>query len=177
VRAEHAAFNRTVRDWADSPDPGEEFNCRCWQMPIKTKKHDCQQLYVDWENARLTTEDARQNWDKAKSVRDEKAKAFNQAFREVVIAAIKAGLEGAIKIFLPGKIIKIADLLKIEAIKSLAEISSDLAMALDRYGEASMEYQEAFDREKEADQASQAAQSEQSRRWAAYEKCTESQED
>lgn len=30
VRADHAALNGTVRDLSDSPDPGEEFNCRCW---------------------------------------------------------------------------------------------------------------------------------------------------
>lgn len=35
VRASHAALNGTVRDWADSPDPGEEFNCRCWAEPIE----------------------------------------------------------------------------------------------------------------------------------------------
>ena len=30
VREGHAAFNGTIRDLVDSPDPGEEFNCRCW---------------------------------------------------------------------------------------------------------------------------------------------------
>lgn len=34
VRKGHAEFNRTVRDWSDEPDPGEEFNCRCWAKPI-----------------------------------------------------------------------------------------------------------------------------------------------
>ena len=34
VRSSHAAFNRTVRDWSDHPDPGEEFNCRCWAEPV-----------------------------------------------------------------------------------------------------------------------------------------------
>lgn len=30
VRDSHAELDGTVRDLADSPDPGEEFNCRCW---------------------------------------------------------------------------------------------------------------------------------------------------
>lgn len=34
VRPAHAALNGTVRDLADSPDPGEEFNCRCWAEPV-----------------------------------------------------------------------------------------------------------------------------------------------
>ncbi len=35
VRKGHAAFNLTVRSWDDEPDPGEEFNCRCWAEPIE----------------------------------------------------------------------------------------------------------------------------------------------
>ena len=23
-----------MRDWNDEPDPGEEFNCRCWASPV-----------------------------------------------------------------------------------------------------------------------------------------------
>ncbi len=34
IRASHAELNGTVRDLADSPDPGEEFNCRCWAEPV-----------------------------------------------------------------------------------------------------------------------------------------------
>lgn len=30
VRAEHAVLNRTLRNWGSSPEPGEDFNCRCW---------------------------------------------------------------------------------------------------------------------------------------------------
>lgn len=30
VRPGHAVLNHTVRDWDDAPDPGEDFNCRCW---------------------------------------------------------------------------------------------------------------------------------------------------
>ena len=35
VRQGHAEFNRTVRNWSDEPDPGEEFNCRCWAEPYE----------------------------------------------------------------------------------------------------------------------------------------------
>ena len=35
VREEHAALDGEVREWNDSPDPGKEFNCRCWAEPIK----------------------------------------------------------------------------------------------------------------------------------------------
>lgn len=38
VRKGHAEFNRTVRDWNDDPDPGEEFNCRCWAEPVNCDK-------------------------------------------------------------------------------------------------------------------------------------------
>lgn len=30
VRPAHSQFNGTVRSWDDSPDPGEDYNCRCW---------------------------------------------------------------------------------------------------------------------------------------------------
>ena len=30
VRGTHARHNRTLRAWKDAPDPGEDFNCRCW---------------------------------------------------------------------------------------------------------------------------------------------------
>lgn len=34
VRDNHAALEGTVRNLSDSPDPGEEFNCRCWGEPV-----------------------------------------------------------------------------------------------------------------------------------------------
>lgn len=37
VRNAHAQYNRTVRNWSDDPDPGEEFNCRCWAEPVKNQ--------------------------------------------------------------------------------------------------------------------------------------------
>jgi peptidoglycan hydrolase-like protein with peptidoglycan-binding domain len=35
VRKTHAQFASTTRSWADSPDPGEDFNCRCWAEPLE----------------------------------------------------------------------------------------------------------------------------------------------
>ncbi len=35
VRPEHAQYNGTKRAWSDSPDPGEDFNCRCWAEPVE----------------------------------------------------------------------------------------------------------------------------------------------
>ncbi len=34
ARAEHAKLNGTVRSFADAPDPGDDFNCRCWAEPV-----------------------------------------------------------------------------------------------------------------------------------------------
>lgn len=34
VRDAHAQYNGTVRDFSDSPDPGEDYNCRCWAEPV-----------------------------------------------------------------------------------------------------------------------------------------------
>lgn len=34
VRPEHAALDGTLRDFSDSPDPGDDFNCRCWAEPV-----------------------------------------------------------------------------------------------------------------------------------------------
>lgn len=34
VRKAHKALDGTVRNWNDDPDPGEEFNCRCWAEPL-----------------------------------------------------------------------------------------------------------------------------------------------
>ncbi len=34
VRGQHAALAGQQRQWNDSPDPGEDFNCRCWAEPV-----------------------------------------------------------------------------------------------------------------------------------------------
>ena len=34
VRGEHEALEGTIRSWDNSPDPGEDFNCRCWAEPV-----------------------------------------------------------------------------------------------------------------------------------------------
>lgn len=38
VRAGHAAHDWETRAWDDAPDPGEEFNCRCWAVPAKPEQ-------------------------------------------------------------------------------------------------------------------------------------------
>jgi peptidoglycan hydrolase-like protein with peptidoglycan-binding domain len=37
VRSSHVQYNRQIREWADAPDPGEEFNCRCWAEPYDAR--------------------------------------------------------------------------------------------------------------------------------------------
>ncbi len=37
VRGSHAALDGDLRSWGDSPDPGEEINCRCWAEPVDIK--------------------------------------------------------------------------------------------------------------------------------------------
>lgn len=49
VRDSHAELADTVRDYDDSPDPGEEFNCRCWGEAVK--KRNCQEEEITWINA------------------------------------------------------------------------------------------------------------------------------
>jgi peptidoglycan hydrolase-like protein with peptidoglycan-binding domain len=39
VRKGHAQYNRTIRNWSDSPDPGEDFNCRCWAEPVERQRN------------------------------------------------------------------------------------------------------------------------------------------
>ncbi len=34
VRSSHAVLNGAVKLWSDSPEPGEEFGCRCWAEPV-----------------------------------------------------------------------------------------------------------------------------------------------
>lgn len=51
VRDDHAALSGTVRDLSDSPDPGEEFNCRCWAEPMAalTAKTNCNEEREKYE--------------------------------------------------------------------------------------------------------------------------------
>ncbi|MCB1529748.1 MAG: peptidoglycan-binding protein [Rhodospirillales bacterium] len=56
VRDSHAELNGTVRDLADSPDPGEEFNCRCWAEPVNCGKEFITQNVISGIN------DAENQW-------------------------------------------------------------------------------------------------------------------
>ena len=40
VRPEHAALDGLVRDWTDSPAPGEESGCRCAAVPASFLSSD-----------------------------------------------------------------------------------------------------------------------------------------
>lgn len=40
VRADHAAKDGMIRAWADFPDPGDDFNCRCWAEPLPNSAED-----------------------------------------------------------------------------------------------------------------------------------------
>ncbi len=57
VRSSHAELNRTVRSWGDSPDPGEEYNCRCWAEPVKSEAEGLKQEVTS------VVKDASQKWD------------------------------------------------------------------------------------------------------------------
>jgi GH24 family phage-related lysozyme (muramidase) len=46
VRGEHEAFEGTIRAWADSPDPGDDFNCRCWAEPAPNATEES---YTGWQ--------------------------------------------------------------------------------------------------------------------------------
>lgn len=37
ARPSHLQHNRTIRSWDESPDPGDDYNCRCWAEPIDPK--------------------------------------------------------------------------------------------------------------------------------------------
>ncbi len=53
VRANHAQYNRTVRVWNDSPDPGEDYNCRCWAEPT----HSCDEEREKYEELQKRVKD------------------------------------------------------------------------------------------------------------------------
>lgn len=55
VRPGHAALSGTIRDLAESPDPGEEFNCRCWAEPVSAA-HGLKQELIS------KTKDADRKW-------------------------------------------------------------------------------------------------------------------
>ena len=53
VRDSHAKLSGTLRDLANSPDPGEEFNCRCWAdfkgLKLDVLKTDCDEEREKYE--------------------------------------------------------------------------------------------------------------------------------
>jgi peptidoglycan hydrolase-like protein with peptidoglycan-binding domain len=52
VRKDHAALNRTIRRWDDAPDPGEDYNCRCWAEPVNRANGLHQDLTTEIKNSK-----------------------------------------------------------------------------------------------------------------------------
>lgn len=55
VRASHAALEGDERSWAQSPQPGEEENCRCWAEAVPFEKFgppDCREQEEKFEHAK-----------------------------------------------------------------------------------------------------------------------------
>ncbi len=57
-----------MRDWSDDPDPGEEFNCRCWAEPVNQAAGLHQELISEVKDAdrRWTEEDFKNHFDNGK---------------------------------------------------------------------------------------------------------------
>lgn len=71
VRESHAQLNNSIRDWSADPDPGEEFNCRCWAETIsKSLQNRCAEKEKAWVNSGAKLFIAQKNLE-----RDEKEKS------------------------------------------------------------------------------------------------------
>lgn len=57
TRTAHAALDGQIRAWSDSPDPTEDFNCRCWAEPVRA---------VQYQAKKGLTEEGQKALDKAK---------------------------------------------------------------------------------------------------------------
>ena len=92
VRPAHAALNGTVRDLADSPDPGEEFNCRCWAEFVSTRiETKCEEEERAWINAEALLFIAKQNLELAQK---EEARLISKKLeKELELTKIKSMIE------------------------------------------------------------------------------------
>ena len=89
VRAGHAELNGTMRSWADSLNPGDEFNCRCWAEPIEeyppipSRKPNCNDKKATFNK----TEENHKNAELRQSILQEELKKLveenNQTVREL----------------------------------------------------------------------------------------------
>lgn len=57
VRADHAELADTVRDWSQSPDPTEDYNCRCWAEPVEQEPDGCYGLRERFEELQAEVKD------------------------------------------------------------------------------------------------------------------------
>ncbi len=106
-----------LRDLSDSPDPGKEFNCRCWVEfvekadDIKDNKKTCMQLNIDLQNARLQLKselDSMLEADKrAKELRPQLEAAWDKFQKEIresgfdISTSLIPGINGNIPILEP----------------------------------------------------------------------------
>lgn len=56
VRGAHKEYEGTVRAWRDAPDPGEDYNCRCWAEAVKWKWCDFLSHYWKGQGKYVTLE-------------------------------------------------------------------------------------------------------------------------
>jgi peptidoglycan hydrolase-like protein with peptidoglycan-binding domain len=88
VRSAHVQYNRQIREWADAPDPSEEFNCRCWAESVSTPEYaktqnDCSELEIEWINAEAQLAIAKQNLDKAQKQKLQLQEQYLQKTKEL----------------------------------------------------------------------------------------------
>lgn len=88
VRSSHKVLNGKVRKWSDSPDPGEEFNCRCWAENVT---NSCEKEEIMWVNAGAKLFIAMQNFERAENEKNQLEDQKSE--KESKIAEIDARLK------------------------------------------------------------------------------------
>lgn len=67
VRDGHAALDGEVRHISDSPQPGEEYNCRCWADPITGEKIPIPSRKPNCDKEKQEVTEVHQNFEKLKA--------------------------------------------------------------------------------------------------------------
>ncbi|MCK6417843.1 MAG: hypothetical protein L6Q57_02750 [Alphaproteobacteria bacterium] len=95
VRASHAALEGDERSWVQSPEPGEEENCRCWAevVPeIVIRKNACKDLLQNLRIERSTLEGLTNDLSKAIAKHNPALKDWQVAvkkYKEILIKYIQ----------------------------------------------------------------------------------------